>query len=141
VENIYRYYSKRKNMTQHPFSHIDLNVTSFNLALPFYEKILPALGFIHEYHSTKWKVFAADGDLPDASYFAINEAPAHQPNGNVIGFWGKNRQEVDAFARLVMENGGKILDGPRLFPISPSYYAFYFEDPCGNKFEFMHRIN
>ena len=33
------------------------------------------------------------------------------------------------------------LIGPRLFPISPSYYAVYFEDPCGNKYEFLHRLD
>jgi catechol 2,3-dioxygenase-like lactoylglutathione lyase family enzyme len=128
-------------MPQYPFSHIDLSVTSFELALPFYEKILPALGFIHNYHSAKWKVFAADGTLPGAAYFAITEDPAHRANGNVIGFWGKDRWEVDRFAQLVAGRGGKIFDGPRGFSIRPSYYAFYFEDPCGNKFEFLHRIN
>jgi hypothetical protein len=24
---------------------------------------------------------------------------------------------------------------------SPTYYAVYFQDPCGNKFEMVHRLN
>jgi predicted enzyme related to lactoylglutathione lyase len=128
-------------MSQNPFSHIDLIVSSFDFVLPFYEKILPALGFTQQFHSAKWKVFAAEGKLPDVAYFAITEDPAHKPNGNLIGFWGKDQEAVNLFARLVMESGGKILDGPRLFPISKSYYAVYFEDPCGNKFEFLHRLD
>jgi len=128
-------------MTQNPFSHIDLTVQSIDFALPFYEKILPALGFTHSYHSPKWKVFAAEGAFPDVPYFAITEDSSHKPNGNLIGFWGKNREEVDSFAQLVKDSGGKILDGPRLFPISQSYYAVYFEDPCGNKYEFLHRLD
>ncbi len=128
-------------MNRNPFSHIDLTVTRFDLALPFYEKILPALGFTRTFHSQKWKVFAAEGDLPGAAYFALNENPEHHTNANLVGFWADRPEDVDAFAHLVTESGGKILDGPRHFPMSPSYYAFYFEDPCGNKFEYMYRID
>lgn len=124
-----------------PFSHIDLSVTGFELALPFYEKILPALGFRRTFHSPNWKVFAAEGELPGAAYFAITEDPTHTPNANTIGFWAEKPADVDAFARLVGESGGKILDGPRQFPISPSYYAVYFADPCGNRFEYMYRVD
>lgn len=31
--------------------------------------------------------------------------------------------------------------GPKLFPISPTYYAVYFEDPCGNAYEIVYRLN
>jgi len=128
-------------MVPNPFSHIDLTVNRFDTALPFYEKILPALGFTRTFHSPKWKVFAAEGSLPDTAYFAITEDEEHRPNQNLVGFWAKNREEVDSFAKLVRESGGKILDGPRLFPISPSYYSVYFEDPCGNRYEFLHRLD
>lgn len=128
-------------MNSNPFSHIDLTVPRFEDALPFYEKILPALGFTRTFHSPKWRGFAADGELPSVAYFAITEDPAHRPNGNLVGFWARDRQQVDSFARLVAESGGKILDGPRQFPISTSYYAFYFEDPVGNRYEFMHRLD
>jgi predicted lactoylglutathione lyase len=86
-------------------------------------------------------VFAAEGDLPSVAYFSITEDPAHVPNNNLIGFWATNRDEVDRIAQLVRESGGKIIDGPRLFPISASYFALYFEDPCGNQYEFLHRLD
>ncbi len=128
-------------MYKNPFSHIDLRVPSFERVLPFYKKLLPALGFTREFHTSRWKVFAADGELPSAAYFAITEDPAHNPNDNLIGFWAASREEVDQMAQLVQESGGKINAGPKIFPISPSYYAVYFEDPCGNKYEFLHRID
>ncbi len=128
-------------MAKNPFSHIDLYVRSFEEALPFYEKLLPALGFTRVFHTPSWKVFAAEGELPSAAYFAITEDPAHSPNRNLIGFWAASRDEVDRMAQLVRDSGGKITDGPRLFPISPSYYAVYFEDPCGNRYEFLHRLD
>ena len=123
------------------YSHIDLRVNDWERVRAFYERLLPALGFTRTFHSERWKVFAADGDLPDVPYFAITEDPGHRPNDNLVGFWAESRDEVDRIAELVRECGGKIDDGPRLFPISPTYYAVYFSDPCGNKYEMVHRLN
>ena len=41
-----------------PFGHIDPRVSSMDEALPFYEALLPALGFRERYDGPKWKVFA-----------------------------------------------------------------------------------
>lgn len=123
------------------YSHIDLRVNSWEEVRTFYENLLPALGFSRNFHSEKWKVFAADGDLPTVPYFAIMEDEHFAPNDNLIGFWAEDRAEVDRIAELVRRCGGKIDDGPRLFPISPTYYAVYFRDPCGNKYEMVHRLN
>src|SRR5690625_3793969 len=124
-----------------PFSHIDLCVTDLEKILPFYEKFLPELGFVQTYHSEKLKVFAINEQLPSAAYFAITEHTSHKPNGNLVGFWAENRNEVDRLAEFVQKIGGKITSGPKLFPMSPTYYAFYFEDPCGNQYEILHRLN
>lgn len=123
------------------FSHIDLRVIDLASVLPFYEKLLPELGFTRNFHSANWRVFAADGELPSAAYFAITEDREHKPNANLIGFWANDQAEVDRIAEIVKQNGGTINDGPRLFPISPTYYAVYFEDPSGNKYEMLHRLN
>lgn len=123
------------------FSHIDLRIRSLESALPFYENLLPALGFTRTFNSAQWRVFAGDGELPDVPYFAITEDPAHTPNDNLVGFWAEDREEVDRIAKLVAESGGRVNEGPQLFPISPTYYAVYFEDPCGNKYEMVHRLN
>lgn len=123
------------------YSHIDLSVNSWEKVRAFYEHLLPALGFTRTFHSERWKVFAAEGDLPSVAYFAITEDAGHRPNGNLAGFWAESREEVDRIAELVRQHGGTIDDGPRLFPISPTYYAVYFRDPCGNKYEMVHRLN
>jgi len=124
-----------------PFSHVDLRVPSMETALPFYEKLLPALGFGHTFHSPKWKVFAADGELPSAAYFAIMEDAAHIPSANIVAFWAPDRERVDQIAALVKSSGGTISAGPKLFSISKTYYAVYFDDPCGNKLEVVHRLD
>jgi catechol 2,3-dioxygenase-like lactoylglutathione lyase family enzyme len=126
-------------MPVNPFSHIDLRVPSYALALPFYERLLPALGFTRTFHSAQWRAFAAEGDLPSAAYFAITEDAEFRPNQNMVGFWGADRAAVDAIAALVADAGGIITSGPALMPISPDYYAVFFEDPVGNKYEMVHR--
>lgn len=123
------------------YSHVDLRIKAWEQADSFYEALLPALGFTRTFHSANWKVYAAEGELPSVPYFAITEDPSHVPNGHLTGFWAEDREEVDRIADLVRRHGGTVVDGPRLFSISPTYYAVYFEDPCGNSFEMVHRLN
>lgn len=123
------------------FSHIDLRVNNWEQVRLFYEHLMAKLGFTRTFHSERWKVFAAEDELPSCPYFAITEEKHHVPNDNLVGFWAADRSEVDSIAELVERWGGKIVDGPRQFPISPTYYAVFFQDPCGNHFEMVHRLN
>lgn len=123
------------------YSHVEMRVHSWEQVSPFYENLLEALGFTRTFHSEQWKVFAVEGDLPSVSYFGITVDPDHKPNANMVVFWAADHAEVDRIAEVVKTNGGTVSDGPRLFPISSTYYAFYFQDPCGNKFQIVHRLN
>lgn len=125
---------------KNPFSHIDLHVANLPAVLPFYEALLPALGFTRTFHSAAWWVWATEADLPSAAYFCLTQND-NPPNNNLVGFWAVSPSEVDALADLVSQAGGTVTDGPRLFPISPTYYAAFFEDPLGNKYEILHRLN
>lgn len=124
------------------FGHIDLRVQDLAQAFPFYEQLLPALGFTKTYHSPAWKAFAGDGELPEAPYFAITEDREHQPNANRIGFWSASREDVDKIANIARAAGAQDVDGPaEVPPFGPSYYAVYFNDPSGNRLEVYHRVN
>ncbi len=123
-----------------PFGHVDLRVTSMRDAKPFYGVLLPELGFAHEYPGDTWMVWAADGELPEAAYFAITADPSHTPNANRIAFWAADREKVDRVGRLIRNIGAAVTDGPRDFPeYSGTWYAVYFEDPCGNRLEVVYR--
>ena len=85
-------------------------------------------------------LIGARSTRPDATrpseFFGFTEDRDHQPNGTRIAFWADTREEVDRIARLVREIGGKNLEGPEVCAdYSPGYYAFFFEDPDGNKLE------
>lgn len=122
-----------------PFGHVDLRVSSLDEALPFYEAFLPELGFTERFHGDTWKVFAADGTLPATAYFGIVEESEHVPNENRIAFWAADADEVDRVAALVREAGARELSGPKSMPYGLDYYAVYFTDPSGNRFEVYHR--
>lgn len=109
-------------------------------ALPFYEALLPALGFTQPYHGADWKVFGTEEALPAAAYFGITESADHVPNENRIAFWAADAAEVDRIAAVVESAGGTEISGPKRMPYGPDYYAVYFSDPSGNRFEVYHRL-
>lgn len=124
-------------MNKNPFNHIDLRVTDIKSALAFYSKFLPALGFTNYYCDDEgshiFGVTSGDTPLP---FFALNEARNHKPNANRIAFGVSTKEEVDRIAQVIKEAGAKNIEGPcECREYTPSYYAVFFEDPCGNKLE------
>lgn len=132
------------------FDHIDLRVKDMEVAAKFYAKFLPQLGFVREKHEPSphpgagedfHTFYSAGGDQPSA-FFGFTEDKHHQPNGTRIAFWADTPDEVDQIAKLVRPAGGQNLEGPEVcVDYSPGYYAFFFEDPDGNKLEICCREN
>jgi catechol 2,3-dioxygenase-like lactoylglutathione lyase family enzyme len=62
-----------------------------------------------------------------------NGQPACHANGGTIGFHAPSRAAVRAFHAAGVANGGtdEGAPGPRSF--TPTAYAAYLRDPCGNK--------
>jgi catechol 2,3-dioxygenase-like lactoylglutathione lyase family enzyme len=120
--------------------HIDLRVKDMKSAREFYAKLLPAIGFTCDRSDKECGTFYVPGGDRPSAFFSFTEDRHHQPNGTRISFWADTRAEVDRIAALVREIGGKTLEGPELCEeYSPGYYAFFFEDPDGNKLEICSR--
>lgn len=118
------------------FDHIDLRVTDMERAKKFYRKFLPQLGFTHEKPGRYFHTFFSAVGAQPSEFFGLSPDKNHKPNRTRIAFWADTRQEVDRIAKLVREAGGKKLEGPEVCKTySPGYYAFFFEDPDGNKLE------
>jgi catechol 2,3-dioxygenase-like lactoylglutathione lyase family enzyme len=132
------------------FDHIDLRVKDMDLAIKFYSKFLPQLGFVHERHELPPRegleeafhaFYSAGGDKP-SEFFCLTEDKNHHANGTRIAFWADTREQVDRLAELVHDAGGKALEGPEICAdYTPGYYALFFEDPDGNKLEICCREN
>ena len=105
-------------------------------AQEFFAKILPEIGFTLDKSAEEWGAFEKDGEGNPAEFFAFDEDANHRPNETRIAFWAETREQIDRVAKIVREAGGQNLEGPQIWrEYSPGYYALFFEDPDGNKFE------
>jgi predicted lactoylglutathione lyase len=122
--------------------HIDLRVKDFKRAMKFYKRLLPEIGFTRNRSAGKWGTFYSVGRNKPSEFFGFTQDRTHRPNGTRISFWAETRDEVDRVAQLVRKIGGKNPEGPELCrTYSRGYYAFFFEDPDGNKLEICCREN
>ena len=118
------------------FDHIDLRVRDLSEAEPFYAKVLPALGFSTRIQEADCVSYDSSRDHPKPEFIALSEDREHVPNRTRIAFWRDTKEEVDAFAFVLNDSGARNVEGPELCrEYSPGYYAVFFEDPCGNRFE------
>jgi catechol 2,3-dioxygenase-like lactoylglutathione lyase family enzyme len=118
-----------------PFGHVDLRVSDLDAALPFYDALLPALGFTARYHGEQWKVWATAEPPPSTAYFAMVESHGHVANENRIAFSVADAAAVDRIAEVARGAGATELSGPKPMPYGPGYYAVFFADPSGNRLE------
>jgi catechol 2,3-dioxygenase-like lactoylglutathione lyase family enzyme len=129
-------------MKMRRLDHIDLRVKDFQRAMKFYQKLLPEIGFSCDHSDETWGTFYSAGKDKPSDFFGFTADQHHQPNGTRIAFWAESRDEVNRIAKLVREIGGRNLEGPEVCAgYSPGYYAFFFEDPDGNKLEICCREN
>ena len=124
---------------RNPFGHVDLRVASMDAALPFYEALVPELGFTRRFHGPEWKVWAAELEPPGAAYLGIVESAGCRPGESRIAFWTESAAEVDRLAAVAADAGAADVSGPKEMPYSPGYYAVFFADPTGNLLEIYHR--
>ncbi len=132
--------------------HIEITVKDMAVAVPFYDKLMPLLGFDikgknsaviedHEFHVVEY--------LHPQLGFAIN-SPRSAFRGETINrrrpgalhhlaFKVKSRAEVDKLHSELMEIGATILSPPREYPeyTPPGYYALFFKDVEGIKYEIV----
>jgi catechol 2,3-dioxygenase-like lactoylglutathione lyase family enzyme len=115
-------------------------VSDLESALPFYDALLPALGYTDRFHGEEWKVWARpEPALPATQYFAVTESRTHVPNDSRIAFWVESPEDVDRLAAVVREAGSVDVSGPKEMPYGPGYYAVFFDDPSGNRLEIYYR--
>ncbi len=120
-------------------AHIQLCVSDMHRSLPFYSKLLGAMGMIPV--------------MEDDSYFyciggktgvAISPASGSHKNstftqGTVglhhVCFRAKSRDDVEALYQVACELGATIIRKPEESNYAPGYYSTLFEDPDGIRIE------
>jgi predicted enzyme related to lactoylglutathione lyase len=116
------------------YDHIDLRVPDLPAAEPFYRALLPALGFTREVDVEGWLQYESDDG---SQFFGITESASHRANENRVAFQASSRSEVDRLGAIARNAGALNIEGPMDY--EENYYAVFFEDPCGNRFEVCSR--
>jgi predicted enzyme related to lactoylglutathione lyase len=121
------------------FDHVDLRVRSLAEARPFYEVLLPALGFTRDVKIEGWLQYEAAGTDGATEFVGITESPQHVANNCRIAFWADSMREVDRLAAIAVQAGARNVEGPASEDEDALYYAVFFEDPSGNHLEICYR--
>src|SRR5947199_9028947 len=132
--------------------HIQITVNDMDVAVPFYDKLLPLLGFDPQ---SRTSAVIEDHDFYVVEYshpllaFAIT-SPRTAFKGDTIhrrkpgalhhlAFKAESRAEVDRLYSELKHIGAAIVSPPREYPeyTPPGYYALYFKDLEGIKYEIV----
>lgn len=116
------------------FNHVFVGTNDLERARTFYDAVMGALGIVN----------SASPEAPVLSYrvgeqgFAVraprNGESATSANGGTIGFRAAGPEQVDAFHRAGLANGGSDDGPPGIRPGSFGQpYVAYLRDPDGNK--------
>jgi len=131
--------------------HIQITVKDMSVALPFYDKLMPLLGFSLENRINAvvqaHQLHVAEYIHPDLAFginsprepFAHERVHRRKPGAvHHVAFRAESKGEVDRLAAELVRIGANVVDGPRLFPQhGPAYYAVFFKDPDGIKYEIV----
>ncbi len=132
--------------------HFDITVRDMKIAEPFYDNLLPLLGFDL---SRKGGGYVKDHDFHVVEYpgpdwtFTISspreqfkdvEIHRRRPGSlHHLAFRLESTKEVDAMLPLIEATGAQIVDEPKYYPQhGETYYALFFKDLEGIKYELMY---
>jgi len=132
--------------------HIQITVGDMATAVPFYDQLLPVLGFSRESRSSavieQHDFFVVEYSHPLLAFAitsprsALRDETVHRRRpGSLhhLAFRAQSRAEVDAVYEQVKAIGAVIVSAPRDYPeYRPTgYYALFFKDPDGIKYEIV----
>ena len=124
-------------MASRVFDHIDLRVSNVSQARKFYDVFLPAVGleFIAGAPADS-PGYRAPGEKTSSPFVWLNEEPGHRGGANRVAFWADTEEEVNRLAETIRQAGALVVEGPEYcHDYTPGYYAVFFEDADGNKWE------
>ncbi len=124
--------------------HIDLTVNDPARSLPFYEKVLGALGFERVGPGVSSDVIFANGITSLALRAPSPERAGERFDRYRVGlhhlaFRAASREQVDRLHAFLVREKLPVLDVPAEYPAyGDDYYAVFFSDPDGIKLELVH---
>ena len=132
--------------------HIEITVKDMSVAVPFYDKLMPLLGFDiksktsavieeHEFHVVEYThPLLAFAITSPRSAFVGDTINRRKPGAlHHLAFKAESRAEVDRLHSELKAIGATIVSPPREYPeyTPPGYYALFFKDLEGIKYEIV----
>lgn len=116
------------------FDHVDLRVTDLARSLPLYDALFTALGMRRIWQNEHWTGYGyGPMEIP---FFGVTQAADQRGSLTRIAFAADTREEVDRAGAAIRAAGALAIEGPEFCPeYHPGYYAVFFEDQDGNRFE------
>jgi glyoxylase I family protein len=122
--------------------HISLTVSDLQRALPFYTRVLGFLSYRLAHAGERAAIWRSGNGGPGFNLWQARPELAdyahrlYAPGYHHLAFAADSREQVDALHALLQEGGHTVLDPPLPYEhYAPGYYALYFADPDGLKYE------
>jgi glyoxylase I family protein len=137
-------------MARGNISHIALTVSDLEGSAAFYDKVFEFIGFkrvevpdaTQQAMKTRLKAWVGPGYSisirPSKGEFARRLHDRNAPGFNHLALSAEDRSDVEKLYELLKQIGATVLDAPAEYPYAPGYFAVYFADPDGVKFEFAY---
>jgi glyoxylase I family protein len=137
-------------MARGNISHIALTVRDLERSTAFYDKVFEFIGFkraevpesTQKAMKTRLKAWVGPGYSisirPSKGEFAHRLHDRSAPGFNHMAFTAEDRSDIEKMYELLKKMGATVLDAPAEYPYAPGYFAVYFTDPDGLKFEFAY---
>ena len=117
--------------------HVDVHVSDFGRTQRLLAALMPHLGYSVRTLDDDYVAYWRNGVRPSIGFIADGEVSG---SGMMrLAFAVAEKNTVDAAARAAIENGARNIEGPAIHDeYSDDYYAVFFEDTDGNRFEVVH---
>ncbi|MBV9737306.1 MAG: hypothetical protein JO177_03965 [Candidatus Eremiobacteraeota bacterium] len=118
--------------------HLDIRVRRAEAARTFYDPFCAALGLTVVEVLPKWITY--EGPSPGGWFLAIESEANFVASASRIAFRAGSHEEVERIADVARRAGATDFEAPQLCPeYSAGYYASFFSDLDGNKYEVCYR--
>jgi catechol 2,3-dioxygenase-like lactoylglutathione lyase family enzyme len=118
--------------------HLDIHVRELNGPKRLFDALAPGLDF--RCRSVDEDFVGYEPTSGGRPRFGIQLDPEHVPGSMRIAFEVDSAQRVDELGAAARSAGARAIEGPGPHPeYGDDYYAVFFEDDQGNKYEILRR--